>query len=93
MIKETVIATIQDVVDSFSDAENVKIDENSELFGKNSIIDSMTLVSIIVDIEELFSDKYNKEICLTDDRAMTREQSPFDSVKTLIDYIEEITKK
>lgn len=93
MVKDIVIATIQEVLDSFSDEEKIIVDENTELFGKNSKIDSMTLVSVIVDIEEMLSEKYEKEICLTDDEAMTREQSPFDTVQTLSDYIEELIKK
>ena len=38
----------------------------------------------------LFGNEYGIDISLTDDRAMTREISPFDSVATLVDYIFEI---
>jgi acyl carrier protein len=47
-------------------------------------------VSVIVDLEMHFSTELDVEFSLTDDRAMTRAISPFDSVKNLIDYIHEL---
>ena len=38
----------------------------------------------------LFSEEHGFDISLTDDRAMTREISPFDSVTSLADYIFEV---
>ena len=37
-----------------------------------------------------FSDEYNFDISLTDDRAMTRAISPFDNVSNLVDFIQEL---
>ena len=65
-------------------------DQHTVLFGNNSNIDSLSLVSVIVDLETVFSDEYGQDISLTDDRAMTREISPFTNVQNLADYIKEI---
>ena len=45
---------------------------------------------MIVDVETALNVDYDLPISLTDDRAMTREVSPFDDVQTLKDYIVEL---
>jgi len=62
------------------------------LFGESSILDSLSLVSIIVDIETAISDQFNIEISLTDDKAMSATPVPFTSVITLRDYIFKLIK-
>ena len=63
------------------------------LFGAGATIDSLTLVSLIVDLESKISEIFLIDISLTDDRAMTREISPFDTFGSLRDYIEELISK
>ena len=65
---------------------------NSEtlLLSEGSDIDSMTIVSIVVDLESKLSDVFQKEISLSDEKAMTREKSPFKNIKNLIEYILEL---
>jgi len=88
-----VIANVKDLVDTFPEDEQFEVTTETVLFGNGSQIDSLSLVSVIVDLEMLFLDEYEKEISLTDDRAMTREISPFDNVSNLGDYIFEIVNE
>jgi hypothetical protein len=76
--------------DTFPEDQKFNISYETMLFGRGSCIDSMSLVSVIVDIETYFLDEHNIDVCITDDRAMTREISPFDNVKNLVDYLHEI---
>ncbi len=89
-ITAIVINQIEQLNETFPDIQKIIVDENTVLFGNGSSIDSLSLVSVIVDLEMLFSDEHGFDISLTDDRAMTREISPFDSVNSLADYIFEI---
>ena len=88
-IKEIVLTNVRELVDTFDEKDQFSIDENTVLFGEDSSIDSLSLVSIIVDLETYFTDE-GFELSLTDDQAMTREISPFDSVQNLVDYIDEL---
>ena len=60
------------------------------LFGADSPLDSLSLVSVIVDLESLISDQFGRLISLTDDRAMSREPVPFTNVSLLKSYIVEL---
>ena len=45
---------------------------------------------MIVDVETALTMKWGLPVSLTDDRAMSREISPFDDVGTLTDYVLEL---
>ncbi len=89
-ILNIVVSAVKDLVETFPEVDRIEVSEQTVLFGQNSQIDSLSLVSVVVDLEAIFYDRYNLELSLTDDRAMTRTISPFDSVKNLIDYIHEL---
>ncbi len=67
---------------------NEKANEDTTLFGKESVLDSMGLVNVIIDIESRFLDE-NIEISLTSEKAMSRRESPFRTISTLAEFIEE----
>lgn len=89
-ILNIVINQVNELKDTLPESQQFETNEDTVLFGENSNIDSLSLVSVIVDLETQFSTDYNYEISLTDDRAMTREVSPFSSIKSLVDYIYEV---
>jgi acyl carrier protein len=66
------------------------LDELFPLFGSDVRLDSLDLVSVITDLEEALSDQLDYFLSLTDDAALSREISPFDTIGTLLDYCEEL---
>lgn len=69
--------------------ESIELSLDSKLFGGEGPLDSMALVNLVVDLEELIADDYGKTIVLADEKAMSRRTSPFSRVRNLIDYIQE----
>ena len=69
--------------------ESIELSLESKLFGGGGPLDSMALVNLVVDLEELIEDDYGKTISLADEKAMSRRTSPFSRVQNLIDYIQE----
>jgi acyl carrier protein len=68
-------------------SEQILITVDTRLFGADAALDSLSLVSVIVDVEAAISDAIGREISLTDDRAMSQTVSPFSNVSTLTNYI------
>jgi acyl carrier protein len=96
MLKKDVIHTIifqalKHINEERAPAEQLKIDVNTRLFGADAELDSLSLVSIIVDVENDISELVGHEISLTDDRAMSQKVSPFSDVNSLTAYIELLT--
>ena len=60
--------------------------EDTVLFGKEGVLDSMGLVTLIVAVEQAIEDRYEKTAGLADEKAMSQERSPYRSVRTLAEY-------
>jgi acyl carrier protein len=70
------------------DNQQLTVSPDAPLFGNDGQLDSMGLVALIIDIEEALGEAgYN--IILTNERAMSRAQSPFKDVPSLVAYIED----
>ena len=59
------------------------------LFGNKGKLDSLGLVNLIVDIEQKIEEAFEIPITLADERALSQKRSPFRTIGTLADYIEE----
>ncbi len=68
-------------------AQSGDITEETRLIGRDSVLDSMGLVNLIVEIEQRLEDEFDISLVLADDRAMSQKNSPFRSVQSLSDYI------
>ena len=69
----------------------IELATTTPLFGVDAQIDSLEFVSVITDVETAFAVDRGMNVPLADDRAMSRPQSPYDTVATLRDYIAELT--
>jgi acyl carrier protein len=60
---------------------------NTRLYGLNGVLDSLTLVTLITDLEEKIFDEFGNDVTLADEKAMSQRHSPFRSVQSLTNYI------
>lgn len=85
---------IYEVIDEL----NLELEENAQLeksldakiFGQGSVLDSMGLINFITLIEEKIEEETGKFVSIADERAMSLESSPFQSVSSLNDYIDSL---
>ncbi|EAI8625054.1 MULTISPECIES: hypothetical protein [Campylobacter] len=83
-MRNSVEKIIFQALDNLSDEilELKTVNSKSQLF-----LDSLALVSLVADLEELLSEEFNKEIILADEKMMSAKNSPFKDVESLTDYI------
>jgi len=86
-IQESILKSLNNLNDERADGEKIPVNLDTRLFGSNAALDSLSLVSLIVDVETAVSEASGRDISLTDDRAMSQPVSPFSNVGTLTDYI------
>ena len=70
-----------------SDLSEDDLNNDTPLFGGESNIDSLGLVSLLVDIEQKIEDEMNENITIADAAAMSQKNSPFRTVKSLTEFI------
>lgn len=78
---------INTLIDYFQEQSiSVDVNEQTPLFGSDSVLDSMGLVHIIVEIESRLRSN-NLDVSLISEQAMSQRNSPFRTVSTLADFI------
>jgi acyl carrier protein len=65
-------------------------DPDATLFGKDGVIDSLGLVTLVVAVEQRVAAAYGKQITLASQQAMSRSSSPFRTLGRLADYVIEL---
>ena len=88
-VREIVFQALTALNEELPSDQQVPLSDATLLFGGESTIDSLSLVSVIVDVETEVGTKF-RPVALTDDRAMSRDPSPFTSVGALVSYIVEL---
>lgn len=63
------------------------------LFGPGARLDSMGLVTLVVDVEQQLQASFGWTVTLADDRAMSQRHSPFRTVGTLRDYALQLARE
>jgi acyl carrier protein len=90
--KNEIVQIIFEMIDEINkqNETNLTKDINARLFGKESTLDSLGLVNLIVSIEEAVNEKFDVAISIVDEKAMSQVRSPFRTIDTLADYILEL---
>lgn len=63
--------------------------KDTVLFGPNGYVDSLGLVTLVAAVEREIEDRFDAFVILADERAMSREKSPFRTVGALAEYAAE----
>lgn len=87
-VTSIVIECIHQLNRSRRETDRIAPSPDAPLFGEGSSLDSISLVSLVLDLEDSFQAQ-GYELSLSDSRAMSRRQSPYRTVQSLIDFIME----
>ena len=89
-IEEVIINAFRDYLET-QDIEG-EVNSDTILFGSESMVDSMGLVNVVIEVESYFQGQ-GYGISLTSEEAMDLASSPFRTVSTLTDFIVELIDK
>lgn len=90
VITQVVYSAIDELNAQLPAGQQVAKTPDCALFGKHAALDSLGLVNLIVTVEGKVAEDLGAAVTLADERAMSRRNSPFRTVETLVDYIEEL---
>lgn len=89
-IREIIFESIEEINSQLAKDKQIQKSDDAVLYGQKSVLDSLGLVNLIVDIEQRFQDKTGISINLADEKALSQKNSPYLTVKSLSDYITRI---
>ncbi len=86
---ELIAETVREYGGTMQRGVDGPIGADTPLFGPNGALDSIGLVSVVVELEQKLSDRAGRAISLMNDRALSRTRSPFRTVGSLAEYARE----
>lgn len=89
-IFEIIASAVRDIGEEMEIESLQQVNEKTKLFGSGGALDSLSLVSLIADVEEKIVDTFERSIVLADERAMSQRTSPFRDVESLCAYVEKL---
>lgn len=84
---------IEELNEQLDDEEKVNFNDETRFVGSKACLSSINFVTLITIIEELIEDKLDKTVHLVDEKAFSAKRSPFYSIETFAEYIEELLKE
>lgn len=67
--------------------QHLACNEETALYGAAGGLDSLNLVSLIMDVEEAVNDRTGGVLVLADERAVSQRRNPFRDVRSLADHV------
>ena len=73
-------------------SENYRLEPapDTVLMGAEGTLDSLQLVSLILEIEEMVQKEFDVPVSVANDQALTRSPSPFQTLGSLAEYVSEL---
>lgn len=90
---DLVLASVREILESSGLDVPSTLGESSIIVGQDAMLDSIGVVSLIVEVEQRLETQYNVSVTLANDRAMSQRNSPFRTVSTLVDHIQSMIEE
>lgn len=93
-MRERVLAMIFSTLDELEDPADGRPktawSEEHALIGRGGHLDSLGLINLVAGLEQRIEETLGVSVVLADERAMSQDESPFRTVKSLADYVERV---
>lgn len=89
-VEKWILQALENLNEELPPERRLRVRPDMVLFGRNAELDSLALVSLVVEVESLLSARLGLDVSLADERAMSRDILPFTNVQTLRDYVLEL---
>jgi acyl carrier protein len=90
---DIVIESLNEVFVQLGSPAPSNITEDTVLVGQDAVVDSLGVVSLIVEIEQRLEGNHGISVTLANDKAMSQRNSPFRTVGVLADHVIEMAKE
>ena len=91
-VKKIIYSTFQKLIDEFGITYS-ELNDDTVVYGTRVGISSLMLVRLIVDLEEAVEIQLQKNIIIADEKILSMNNSPFATLKTMCNFIEELVEE
>lgn len=95
--QERIVKVVYAAIDELNQQlpKGVSVDKSLDapLYGAAGKLESLDFVTFIMEVEEKIKAEFGVDITIADEQLLSKEQSPFSSVRTLIEYLKEVLQQ
>ena len=84
---------IKEVNQQLDENQRINNDPGTVLLGPTAIIDSLTLINLIVTLEQMAEERYGVELSLSSDVSLLSDSNHFNTIGSLTDYVSTLLPK
>ena len=92
-ITKAVFAAVDDVNQQLPGGVQIEKSLEAPLYGSSGKLESLDFVTLIMEVEEKINAEFDTDITIADEHLLSKQDSPFSSVRTLIEYLEKLLKE
>lgn len=91
-ITNAVYAAVDELNQQLPKGTQVEKAPDAPLYGSSGKLESLDFVTLIMEVEEKINAEFGTDITIADEHLLSKQSSPFSSVRTLVEYLEEVLK-
>ena len=66
---------------------------DAPVYGAGGKLESLDIVTLIMEVEEKINAEFHTEITITDEHLLSKQKSPFSTLGTLVEYLDDLVKR
>jgi len=92
-IAKAVYAAVDELNQQLPQGVSVEKSLDAPLYGSAGKLESLDFVTLIMEVEEKINAEFGTDITIADENLLSKQKSPFSTLRTLIEYLEEVLKQ
>ena len=92
-IRKAVYAAVDELNQQLPGGVQVEKSLDAPLYGASGKLESLDFVTLIMEVEEKVNAEFGTDITIADENLLSKEKSPFSSLGTLIEYLQDLLRE
>ena len=92
-ISKAVFSAVDELNTQLPAGVSVEKSLDAPLYGAGGKLESLDFVTLIMEVEEKINAEFGTDITIADENLLSKAKSPFSTLRTLIEYLEELLKQ
>ena len=92
-VSKAVFSAVDELNTQLPPGVSVEKSLDAPLYGAGGKLESLDFVTLIMEVEEKINAEFGTDITIADENLLSKAKSPFSTLRTLIEYLEELVKQ
>src|SRR3982075_1394241 len=92
-VAKAVYAAVDELNEQLPSGVSVEKSLDAPLYGAGGKLESLDFVTLIMEVEEKINAEFGTDITIADENLLSKQKSPFSTLRTLIEYLDELVKQ